>query len=95
MSYNSKDSLVLGQQLKVEELCVFAGSSLITVSGSDLKVQLNEPVQQVYMVIKNVAGTISGVVGTIGTDGTSIILTGESAAAATTSYCIKYSEQQS
>lgn len=96
MSYQSKDSQVLGQQLKVEELTLSASSSLITVNGSDLQVQLNEPVQKVYMVIKQViAGTITGVVGTIGSDGTSIILTGESAAASTTTYCIKYSEQQS
>ena len=95
-SFQSKDSAVLAQQLKVEELCLFAGNSLITVVGGDLVVQLNEPVDQIYMTIKQVvAGTISGIHSTIGGDGTSIVITGESAAVATTSYCIKYSMKQS
>lgn len=96
MSFNSKDSQVFGQQLKVEEICLFAGNSLITVNGSDLQLQLSEPVDQIFMVIKQVvAGTITGIHATVGSDGTSIIITGESAAVATTSYLVKYSMKQS
>lgn len=95
-SFQSKDSAVLAQQLKVEEITVFAGNPLISVISSDLNLQLNEPVDQIYSCLKQVAaGTISGVHCTIGADLTSITITGESAAVATTSYVIKYSMKQS
>lgn len=91
-SFQSKDSAVLSQQLKVQEIAVFASNALITVSGSDLKLQLSEPIDQIYMTLKQVAlGTVTGVAATIGADGTSIIITGESAAVASTAYVIKYS----
>lgn len=90
-SYQAEDTLVLAQQLRVQDVCLTANNTLLTVSGSDLKLQLNEPISSVLMVVKQVAlGTISGVVPTIGADGTSIILTGESAAVASTAYLIKY-----
>lgn len=93
-SYQAKDSQVLGQQLKVQELVVFAGNSLVSVSGSDLLVQTNESLLSVLSIVKQVvAGTLSGLAtgsAAIYTDGTSIKLTGESAAVSTTSYVIKY-----
>lgn len=93
-SFPAKDSQVLAQQLKVQELVLFANSPLISISGSDLLVQINEPVAQVLCVIKQVAaGTISGVVPAI-VSSTSIQLTGESAAVASTSYIIKYIVQE-
>lgn len=94
--YQAKDSLVLAEQLKVEELCVFANAPLTSVIAGDLNVLVKEPIDQVFMCIKQeIAGTLTGVVATIGADLTSITLTGESAAVATTSYLIKYTVKQS
>lgn len=91
-SFNSKDSAVLGQQLKVQEIAVFANSALVSVSGGDLKLQLSEPVDQIFITLKQVAlGTVTGIAATKGADGTSIIITGEAAAVASTSYVVKYS----
>lgn len=98
MAYQSKQSLVLGQQLKVEEICLLANNPLISVVASDLNLQLSEPLSpsSVLMCLKQVAaGTVTGVACTIGADGTSITITGESAAAATTAYLIKYVMKQS
>jgi hypothetical protein len=94
--FQAKDSAVLGQQLKVQELCVFASNPLLSVSGGDLKLQVSEPIDQIFICAKQVvAGTLSGIHCTIGGDLTSIIITGEAAAVASTAYMIKYSVQQS
>lgn len=90
-SYQAKDSQVLGQQLKVQELCLFANDGLIAVSGGDLLVTINEPVDKIFFCCKQViAGTITGLVASV-SGSTKILLTGEAAAVATTSYVIKYS----
>lgn len=95
-AYYAKDSSVQAQQLKVEELTLFANNPLLTVLSSDLNLQINEPVDQVFMILKQVVGgTVTGIHGTVGADGTSITITGESAAISTTSYIVKYSCKQS
>lgn len=95
-SFQAKDSAVLAQQLKVEEITLYANNPLLTVVAGDLNLQLNEPVDQIFTCVKQVvAGTITGVHCTVGADGTSITVTGEAAAAATTTYMIKYSNKQS
>lgn len=88
-SYQSKDSQVLQQQLKVQEVTLFANNTLLSVSGGDLVLQLNETVDSVPIAIKQVvAGTLTGLATTH--TGTTITLVGEAAAVATTAYCIKY-----
>lgn len=88
-SYQSKDSAVLGQQLAVQSIVLKANSPLLSVSGSDLALQLNETPSAVLSCIKQVAaGTLSGIACTI--SGTQIIVTGESAAVASTVYIIRY-----
>lgn len=90
-SFPSKDSQVLGQQLKVQELVLRADNPLISVSGSDLLVTINESVDSVLACIKQVAaGTLSGVVGSVHSTPSQIKIAGESAAAASTVFIIKY-----
>lgn len=90
-SFQAKDSQVLNQQLKVQELVLFANNSLCAVSGGDLLVSIGETVLQVLSCQKQVAaGTLTGIVGAVNADPTKITLTGESAAVATTSYVIRY-----
>ena len=88
-SFQAKDPQVLGQQLKVQEVTLLANNTLLSVSGSDLVLQVNESIDSVLMCLKQVAaGTLTGIHCTV--SGTTIVITGESAAAATTAYCIKY-----
>lgn len=94
-SFQAKNPQVLSGQLKVQELCLFANDALISVVGGDLQVAINEPILSVLMVVKQIAaGTISGVVPSVASV-SNIVLTGESAAAASTSYCIKYIVKES
>lgn len=90
-SFQAKDSQTLNQQLKVQEVCLFANNSMVSVDAGDLLVFIGEPVASVLQTTKQVAaGTLTGVVGAPNTTNTSIRITGEAAAAATTSYVIKY-----
>jgi hypothetical protein len=51
-SFQSKDSLVLGVQLKVQELVVKkADAALVSVSGLDVTVDVKEPVKEVRSAI--------------------------------------------
>lgn len=88
-SYQSKDVQVLGQQLKVQKIVLKANNPLIAVSGGDLVLTLGEPLDSVQSCVKQIAaGTISGIACTV--SGNTIVITGESAAAATTAYIIHY-----
>ena len=52
ISYQSKDSSVLGLQLKVQELTVKkADVAVVSVSGLDVTVDVKEPVKQVRTAI--------------------------------------------
>lgn len=91
VSFQAKNSQTLNQQLKVQEVVVTAGNSMVSVSGGDLIVSIGETVESVLSCQKQTAaGVLSGLARTIGTDTSTIQLTGESAALATTSYTIKY-----
>jgi hypothetical protein len=61
ISYRSEDSNVLNQQLNVQELVVKASDTLVSISGNDLSIAINEPVNKVLSCIKESAlGAISG-----------------------------------
>lgn len=52
ISYQSKDSAILGQQLKVQEVVVrFADLGLYTASVNDVVVQLGETLNSVFSVL--------------------------------------------
>jgi hypothetical protein len=89
-SFQAKDSAILNKQLLVQEIVVKAGDPLISVVSSDLQIDIGETLLSVEMCVKQVAaGTLSGIACTI-TGGSKIVITGESAAVATTRYMIKY-----
>lgn len=95
-SYQAKNDPVLAQQLKVQELALRADNQLVSVSGGDLLVSISETIESVVQCSKQIAaGTLSGIVATVGTDPKTIKLTGESAAAASTTYVIKYIVKES
>ena len=90
-SFQAKDSQVLNAQLKVQEVCVAANDPLVSVSGSDLIVSIGETVSKVLSCQKQLAaGTLSGLALAIGSDTSTIKLTGESAALSSTCYTIRY-----
>lgn len=90
-SFQAKDSQVLNQQLKVQELVLFANNPLLAVVSGDLVLSIGETVEKVLSCQKQViAGTLTGIVGAVNADPTKITLTGESAAVSTTSYVVRY-----
>lgn len=52
ISYQSKDSAVLGLQLKVQELCVKkSDTGVVSVSGNDVIIDVKEPVKEIRCAI--------------------------------------------
>ena len=52
MSYNSKDSLLMDQQLKVQELCIrFSDLGLYEQDGADVSVNLGEDIESIVCVL--------------------------------------------
>lgn len=52
ISYQSKDDAVLGLQLKVQELCVKkSDTSIVTVSGNDVLIDVKETVGDIRCAI--------------------------------------------
>lgn len=98
-SFQAKDSQVLQQQLVVQELTLKANNSLITDDSTDLFIHMGETILTTVMCIKQIAaGTVSGVVATVAndTDGnpTLIKLAGQTGAATTTSFQVKYTTHE-
>ena len=62
-SFQSKDSLVLGVQLKVQRLVVAYGDSISAISTNDLIVDVKEPIKEVRSALftDNSAGTTAPV----------------------------------
>ena len=57
ISYQSKDSAVLGLQLKVQELCVVSGDQPLSDDGTDSVVDVKEPVGEVRAVLHVIPGS--------------------------------------
>jgi len=54
MSYQAKDSLILGQQLKIQELVVrFADVGLYTTATNDVIIDINETLSSVPVVLQH------------------------------------------
>lgn len=52
MAYQAKDDLILGQQLKVQEVCVrFSDVGLYTVASNVVTVPIRETVTDVFLVL--------------------------------------------
>ena len=56
ISYQSKDDKVLSIALKVQELCVVSGDSILSDDGSDSVINVGEQVQEVRAVMLVVPG---------------------------------------
>lgn len=94
-SFQAKDSQVLNEQLKVQELVLKANNPLISDDSTDLFVSIGETLGSVLSCVKQIAaGTVSGVVATVATDTSKIKLAGETGAASTTTYIIKYTVKE-
>lgn len=89
MSFEAKKAMARDEQLKVQELVLKANSPMLSVVSSDLVLDIGETVVEVRACLKQVvAGTVTGIAATVSSG--KIVITGESAAVATTSYIIKY-----
>ena len=93
ISYQSKDSAVLGLQLKVQELCVKkADAQVVSVSGSDVTVDVKEAVKEVRAAIHcdDSAGIALVAQADIAISGSQITLTLAAALADEDSVIVKY-----
>lgn len=63
MTYQSKDSLVLGVQLKVQKLVCKKSDPMVTTSGSTATIDLGETLSEVRMALfmDDSAGTVAPV----------------------------------
>ena len=57
ISYQSKDSAVLGLQLKVQELCLVSGDAALSVSGGNSIIDVKETVAEVRAVLHVIPGS--------------------------------------
>lgn len=94
MSYQAKDSQILGQQLKVQELVIrFADVGLYTASGTTVTVDIQETLSSVPLVLfhDNSAGTLATLAqSAIAVSGDSVTVTLAAALAADDVLVIKY-----
>jgi len=51
ISFQAKDSQILGQQLKVQEIVVKHGSPLLEVSGADILIDIKEEIESIELVL--------------------------------------------
>jgi len=93
-SFQSKDSLVLGVQLKVQELVVKkADAALVSVSGSVATIDVKEPVKEVRSVVHCKDGSASPLLvsaASIAVSGSQMALTLTAALADADSIIVKY-----
>lgn len=57
ISYQSKDSAVLGLQLKVQELCLVSGDAALSDDGADSVVDVKETIGEVRAVLHVIPGS--------------------------------------
>lgn len=97
-SYLAKDSLVLGLQLKVQEVCVKLGDSyIVSTSGSTATLDFQETLTEVRSVIftDDSAGTAAPVVAANRVvSGTTVVLTLSAPLAAADCITVKYVVQE-
>lgn len=93
ISYQSKDSAVLGLQLKVQELCVkSADAQIVSVSGLNVTIDVKEAVSEVRCAIHcddSIGLSLIAQAG-IAVSGSQVTLTLSNALAAADSIILKY-----
>lgn len=93
ISYQSKDSLILGKQLAVQEVCIqFADVGLYSASGSVVTVNLQEAhtIVNVIHCDNSVPSAVLTAIASCVTTGTSVAITLANAFAANDSLKISY-----
>jgi hypothetical protein len=94
MPFQSKDSAILGQQLKVQEVCVrFADVGLYTASGNDVTIDLKETIESVPVVLNCDNSAPSAILiaqSAIAVTGSTVVITLGAPFAANDTLIIKY-----